>query len=102
MLRISRNVKTNFTARARSLLGPAGWLVIWVDEEENRSSQKQKASPAPQREGAAQLAAVPASEATLGYPSSTREKHMEMTATAADPGGSQPHQFSLELKGTSQ
>lgn len=56
----------------------------------------------PAEGGSSPLAAVPTSKATLGYPSTMSEKHTEMTATTADPGGSRPHQFSLELKETSQ
>lgn len=98
MIRINVNVKSNFMVRARLLMGLAGWLGIGRMKRRIEVVGSRRNSQAPQR-GTVQPAAVLTS--MMGYPSTTKGKHMEMTATDADPEGSPPHQFSLELKGTS-
>lgn len=57
MIGINRNVKKNFMARARILLGRAGWLVIgWM--ERRTEAVRRRNSAAPQMAGAVQPAAV--------------------------------------------
>lgn len=96
MIGIKRNVKKNFTARARILLGPAAWLVTgWM---ERRTEAVRRRNSAATEGGSSPTRYC----ATLGCPSTIGGKHMEMTATTADPEESPPHQFSLDFKGTSQ